>query len=118
EKLTGAERNNKQFNDFDRTKALSNYFIPPETVLAPHVLKDGADSVGVLGALTVSTFILGFSAMNGWFHFSRWTENLPQRGSPPSRSPYCRKTPPTGTRTWRRPPTWRYFSSRAPDPIT
>jgi hypothetical protein len=26
-------------------------FIPPNTVLAPHILKDGADSVGVLGAI-------------------------------------------------------------------
>ena len=51
EKLTGGELDNKQFNDYAQTKALSEYFLPPDTVLTAHVLKDGADSVGVLGAL-------------------------------------------------------------------
>jgi hypothetical protein len=42
---------NKQFNDFFKTDALTQFFQPPNTVWTPHVLKDGADSVGALGAL-------------------------------------------------------------------
>src|SRR6266568_3845847 len=39
EKLTGGELKNKQFNDYERTKLLSEYFVPPDTVLTAHVLK-------------------------------------------------------------------------------
>jgi hypothetical protein len=79
EKLTGGERNNKQFNDFDRTKALSNYFIPPETVLAPHVLKDGADSVGVLGALNRVYINIGLFSEEWLLHFKPLIGNLPAK---------------------------------------
>ena len=42
---------NKQFNDFVTQGPLAQFFQPPNTVWTPHVLKDGADSVGALGAL-------------------------------------------------------------------
>src|ERR1700758_298797 len=42
---------NKQFNDFVKQGPLTQFFQPPNTVWTPHVLKDGADSVGALGAL-------------------------------------------------------------------
>jgi hypothetical protein len=42
---------NKQFNDLINQGPLTQFFQPPNTVLTPHVLHDGADSVGALGAL-------------------------------------------------------------------
>jgi len=77
EKLTGGERNNKQFNDYDRTKILSKYFIAPDTVLAPHVLKDGADSVGVLGALNRVYINIGLFSEEWLLHFKPLIGNLP-----------------------------------------
>ena len=77
EKLTGGERNNKQFNDYDRTKVLSKYFIPPDTVLTAHVLKDGADSVGVLGALNRVYINIGLFSEEWLLHFKPLIGNLP-----------------------------------------
>jgi len=51
EHLSGGELLNKQFNDYPQTSSLSSFFQKPDTVFTPRVLKDGADSVGVLGAL-------------------------------------------------------------------
>jgi hypothetical protein len=52
EKLAGGELDNKQLNDFFPTGPLSEYYDKVNTIaLTPHVLKDGADSVGLLGAL-------------------------------------------------------------------
>lgn len=54
EELTGGELDNKQFNHFDAVPAnspLRKFFKEPDKVLTPRVLKDGADSVGTLGAL-------------------------------------------------------------------
>ncbi len=49
--MSGGELLNKQFNDYPQTSSLSSFFQKPDTVFTPRVLKDGADSVGVLGAL-------------------------------------------------------------------
>ncbi|SCZ84910.1 c-type cytochrome [Nitrosomonas mobilis] len=54
EEITGGERDNKQFNYFEAVPAdspLRAFFKRPDKVLTPRVLKDGADSVGGLGAL-------------------------------------------------------------------
>lgn len=77
EKLTGGELNNKQFNDYDRTKLLSRLFQPPDTVFAPHVLKDGADSVGVLGALNRVYINIGLFSEDWLLHFKPLIGNLP-----------------------------------------
>jgi len=69
EKLTGGEQNNKQFNDFARTRLLSEFFTPPDTVLSPHVLKDGADSVGILGALNRVYINIGLFSEEWLLHF-------------------------------------------------
>ena len=69
EKLTGGELNNKQFNDYDRTRLLSEFFQPPDTVLVPHVLKDGADSVGILGALNRVYLNIGLFSEEWLLHF-------------------------------------------------
>jgi hypothetical protein len=77
EKLTGGERNNKQFNDYERTKLLSEYFQPPDTVLTAHVLKDGADSVGILGALNRVYINIGLFSEEWLLHFKPLIGNLP-----------------------------------------
>lgn len=77
EKLTGGERKNKQFNDYERTKVLSEYFQPPDTVLTAHVLKDGADSVGILGALNRVYINIGLFSEEWLLHFRPLIGNLP-----------------------------------------
>jgi hypothetical protein len=77
EKLTRGELNNKQFNDYERTKALSKFFIPPDTVLTAHVLKDGADSVGILGALNRVYLNIGLFSEEWLLHFKPLIGNIP-----------------------------------------
>src|SRR5262249_23916373 len=70
EKLAGGGLLNKQFGDFPQTKQLSFLFEPPDTVLTPHVLKDGADSVGVLGALNRVFINIGLFSEEWLLHFN------------------------------------------------
>src|SRR6266581_3738874 len=52
ERLNGSERDNKQFQDYPQTAALSQCWDSvSSTTHTMRVLKDGADSVGTLGAL-------------------------------------------------------------------
>jgi hypothetical protein len=60
---------NKQFNDFVKSGPLTELFQPPNTVLTPHVLKDGADSVGVLGALNRVYLNIGLFSEEWLRHF-------------------------------------------------
>jgi hypothetical protein len=69
ETLAGGQLLNKQFNDFDRTKTLSAWFNPPSTVYTPRVLKDGSDSVGVLGALNRVYVNIGLFSEEWLLHF-------------------------------------------------
>lgn len=71
EKLTGGGLNNKQFNDYPQTKVLSEYFVPPDTVYTPRVLKDGSDSVGVLGALNRVYINIGLFSEEWLLHFNK-----------------------------------------------
>ena len=70
ELLAGGELNNKQFNDFPQTQILSEYY-DREThmVKTPHVLKDGSDSVGVLGALNRVFINIGLFSEEWLRHF-------------------------------------------------
>ncbi len=77
EKLTGGERLNKQFNDYPHTKTLSEYFQPPDTALTAHVLKDGADSVGILGALNRVYINIGLFSEEWLLHFRPLIGNFP-----------------------------------------
>ena len=70
EKLAGGERDNKQFNDFAQTKSLSDLFLAPDTVWTPHVLKDGSDSVGGLGALNRVYLNIGLFSEEWLLHFN------------------------------------------------
>ena len=70
EQLAGGELNNKQFNDYPQTKSLSQYYDPQtHMVKTPHVLKDGSDSVGVLGALNRVFVNIGLFSEEWLRHF-------------------------------------------------
>jgi hypothetical protein len=70
ETLKGPERDNKQFNDFVSTGPLTKFFQPPATVFTPHVLKDGSDSVGALGALNRVYLNIGLDSEEWLRHFN------------------------------------------------
>ena len=61
---------NKQFNDFVSSGPLTQFFQPPNTVWTPHVLKDGSDSVGVLGALNRVYLNIGLFSEDWLRHFN------------------------------------------------
>jgi hypothetical protein len=61
---------NKQFNDFVAQGPLTQFFQPPTTVWTPHILKDGADSVGALGALNRVYVNIGLFSEEWLRHFN------------------------------------------------
>ncbi len=61
---------NKQFNDFINQGPLTQLFQPPNTVWTPHVLKDGSDSVGALGALNRVYLNIGLFSEEWLRHFN------------------------------------------------
>ncbi len=61
---------NKQFNDFVSSGPLTQFFQPPNTVWTPHVLKDGSDSVGALGALNRVYLNIGLYSEEWLRHFN------------------------------------------------
>jgi len=70
ETLTGGGLDNKQFNDFvPETDPLSQFFRKPDTTWTPRVLKDGADSVGGLGALNRVYINIGLFSEEWLLHF-------------------------------------------------
>jgi hypothetical protein len=77
EKLAGGSLDNAQFNDYSQTAFLSEYFIPPDTVLTPHVLKDGADAVGILGALNRVYLNIGLFSEEWLLHFNQLVGGKP-----------------------------------------
>ena len=70
ETLADGELNNKQFNDYVSSGPLTQYFSKPNTVWTPHVLKDGADSVGALGALNRVYLNIGLFSEEWLLHFN------------------------------------------------
>jgi hypothetical protein len=77
ESLTGGQLNNKQLNDFVHDGPLTSFFQPPDTVLTPHVLKDGADSVGVMGALNRVYLNIGLFGEEWVLHFNPFIGGKP-----------------------------------------
>lgn len=70
ETLKEGERDNKQFQDFEATKALAPLFDPETGAAASmRVLKDGADSVGTLGALNRVYLNIGLFSEEWLLHF-------------------------------------------------
>ena len=71
EKLAGGELNNKQFNDFLTSGPLLDFYAKQDAIVrAPHVLKDGADSVGLLGALNRVYMNIGVYSEEWLRHFN------------------------------------------------
>jgi hypothetical protein len=68
--LKGSEQNNKQFSDYvPPDSPLMNFYKKPDTVWTPRVLKDGADSVGALGALNRVFVNIGLFSEEWLLHF-------------------------------------------------
>lgn len=61
---------NRQFNEFVSSGPLTQFFQAPDTVWTPHVLKDGADSVGALGALNRVYLNIGLYSEEWLRHFN------------------------------------------------
>jgi hypothetical protein len=70
ETLAGGEQDNHQINDYLSTGPLSQLFEKPSTVWTPRVLKDGADSVGVMGALNRVYLNIGTFSEEWLLHFN------------------------------------------------
>jgi hypothetical protein len=71
EQLAGGEVNNKQFNDFTSSGPLTGFYSPETHIVStPHVLKDGADSVGLLGALNRVYLNIGLFSEEWLLHFN------------------------------------------------
>lgn len=70
ETLAGGGLDNKQFNDFVKDGPLTQFFQAPATVWTPHVLKDGADSVGAIGALNRVHLNIGLFSEEWLRHFN------------------------------------------------
>lgn len=70
ETLAGGGLNNKQLNDFFTTGPLTLFFEPPANVWTPRVLKDGADSIGVMGALNRVYLNIGLYSEEWLRHFN------------------------------------------------
>jgi hypothetical protein len=70
ETLAGGSLNNSQFNDFPQSGLPTDLFQAPSTVWTPHVLKDGSDSVGVLGALNRVYLNIGLFSEEWLLHFN------------------------------------------------
>ena len=70
ETLGGGDLDNRQFNDYVKEGPLTQFFKAPNTVWTPRVLKDGADSVGALGALNRVYINIGTFSEEWLRHFN------------------------------------------------
>jgi hypothetical protein len=71
EKLAGGELDNRQLNDYvPASSPLASFYQPPDTVWTPRVLKDGADSVGIMGALNRVYINIGTDSEEWLTHFN------------------------------------------------
>lgn len=70
EKLAGGALHSKQINDFVKDGPMTEFFKRPDTVFTPHILKDGADSIGPLGALNRVYVNVGMFSEEWLKHFN------------------------------------------------
>ncbi|HVN05943.1 MAG TPA: hypothetical protein VMT86_16085 [Bryobacteraceae bacterium] len=70
ETLAGGGLNNRQINDYLSSGPLAELFQSPATVWTPRVLKDGSDSVGVMGALNRVYLNIGTFSEEWLLHFN------------------------------------------------
>jgi hypothetical protein len=70
ETLANGSKDSRQFNDFvSADSPLARFYQAPDTVFTTHVLKDGADSVGPLGALNRVYLNIGTFSEEQFEHF-------------------------------------------------
>ena len=70
ETIEGGALRNKQFNDYvPPDDPLAQFFVAPGTTFTPRILKDGADSVGALGALNRVYINIGLFSEEWLLHF-------------------------------------------------
>ena len=78
ETLGGGGLDNKQLNDYlPPSDPLNRLFVPPATSFSPRVLKDGADSVGALGALNRVYLNIGLFSEEWLLHFNALVGGAP-----------------------------------------
>jgi hypothetical protein len=71
ERLTGGEQANKQLNEYvPPGTPLTRFYVPPENVWTPRILKDGADSIGALGSLNRVYVNIGLFSEEWLEHFN------------------------------------------------
>ena len=70
ETLAGGGKDNRQINDYVKEGPLTKFYEPTETVFTPRVLKDGSDSVGVMGALNRVYINIGVFSEEWLLHFN------------------------------------------------
>ncbi len=70
EQLAGGSKDNAQLNSLYPTGPLSKFYRAPDQVWTPHVLKDGSDAVGVLGALNRVYLNIGLFSEEWLQHFN------------------------------------------------
>jgi len=71
ETLAGGSLDNKQLNDYVPAESpLAQFFVKPNTVYTPRVLKDASDSVGALGALNRVYLNIGLFSEEWLLHFN------------------------------------------------
>src|SRR5207237_5563439 len=70
ETLAGGQLNNHQINDYLKEGPLADLYKAPDTVWTPRVLKDGSDSVGVMGALNRVYLNIGLFSEEWLLHFN------------------------------------------------
>ncbi len=96
ETLAGGGLDNKQFNDYVDKGPLTEFFTKPDKVGTPHVLKDGSDSVGALGALNRVYLNIGLFSEEWLRHFNPVAGGKPitpiQISVAEKNSPYWRAT--------------------------
>jgi len=104
--VRGENGDNKQFNEYIKEGPLTKYYEVPGTVWTPRVLKDGADSVGALGALNRVYVNIGTFSEEWLLHFNA----LVLAGSPlrQFRLPFPVRIPLTSQRPKRKRQPWRF----------
>lgn len=71
ETIKGAEQDNRQLNEYvPKTSPLNALYVAPDKVWTPRVLKDGSDSVGVMGSLNRVYINIGLFGDEWTTHFT------------------------------------------------
>ncbi len=70
EQLAGGGLDNRQISDYVKSGPFTKFYKAPKDVWTPHILKDGSDSVGILGALNRVYVNIGTFSEEWLLHFN------------------------------------------------